>query len=171
MVTLWISALVGCWTPPPPPAAPASVAGSSRYPDCTGSCSLGDRPQTTAAFSEEAFLDALETWAAEPLGEPTLALETLLFHGAETVGWLSVHADTLSADQQAFLRHELSRDQVEIEMRLIDDDGVERGVLRSGIFSLREKQHLVFEGTDTLMRLETGGKVKRVGLAHLWSRW
>jgi hypothetical protein len=55
-------------------------------------------------------------------------------------------------------------------MRLVDGQGVERGTL-SALVPLVEKQHLVFAGTGSLGHLETGGKVKRVGLDHLWSRW
>ena len=43
--------------------------------------------------------------------------------------------------------------------------------MESGDFTLREKQHLPFEETKTLGWLQTAGKVKRVGLSHLWSRW
>ncbi|MEL6349820.1 MAG: hypothetical protein AAFV53_42345 [Myxococcota bacterium] len=170
-----ISFLSGCLSAPEPDGwvAPASFASVApvKHPDCAGSCAVADAPEVVAPFSEAEFLEAVETWKTEPLGEPTLALETLLFHGAQTVGWLSVHGAQLEPERRAFLDHELARTDVQIEMRLVDEDGRRRGWLRSGTFPLKEKQHLVFEGTDALMRLETGGKVKRVGLAHLWSRW
>ena len=41
----------------------------------------------------------------------------------------------------------------------------------SSSFPLKEKRHLSFDGPGSLGWLETGGKIKRVGLAHLWSRW
>ena len=56
-------------------------------------------------------------------------------------------------------------------MGIVDEHGVVRGTLDSSSFPLKEKRHLSFDGPGSLGWLETGGKIKRVGLAHLWSRW
>ena len=155
--------------------APADLAPAPEselaYPDCAGSCSLPGNHGSTDELSESAFLGWLTQWAEEPVGEPTLALETLLFHGPRSVELLSKHGERLDEEHRAFLTEELSRNTVRMEMRLVDEHGTVRGTLDSGGFPLKEKQHLVFADTGSLGWLETGGKIKRVGLGHLWSRW
>lgn len=66
---------------------------------------------------------------------------------------------------------ELSRDVVRVEMRLVDDAGNVRGELSHRMVPLSQKQHLTFAETGTLGAFLTAGRVKRVGLGHLWSRW
>jgi hypothetical protein len=96
----------------------------------------------------------------------------LLYHGAETRAWLlALGVGPLDQPHHAYLLSELNRDSVKIEMKLVDDNGHERGRLTASNVGLAEKQHLSFQGTGSLGQLETGGKVKRVGLGHLWSRW
>lgn len=141
------------------------------YPDCAGSCALPGNHGEADTLSESAFLGWLTQWAEEPVGEPTLALETLLFHGPRSEELLEKHGHRLDSAHRTFLEQELSRHTVRMSMRLVDENGEVRGILETGNFPLKEKQHLVFEGTGSLGWLETGGKVKRVGLGHLWSRW
>ena len=169
-------ALLACTTNAVPERMHPEISGprpqpSVAYPDCAGSCSLSSRHQDSEELSEADFLAWLMQWSEEPVGEPTLALETLLFHGARSESLLARHGDRLDERHRAFLTQELSRTTVRMSMRLRDEGGVIRGSLETGSFSLRDKQHRVFEGTGSLGWLETGGKIKRVGLAHLWSRW
>ncbi len=141
------------------------------YPDCAGSCALPGNHGETEALSESAFLGWLAQWAEEPIGEPTIALETLLFHGHRSEELLAKHGDRLDDEHRDYLTTELSRHTVRMSMRLVDEHGVVRGTVESDGFPLKEKQHISFDGTGSLGWLETGGKIKRVGLAHLWSRW
>jgi hypothetical protein len=154
---------------PSEPSDPASEQAA--FPDCVGSCALPGGHAEAEELSESAFLGWLTQWAEEPIGEPTLALETLLFHGHRSEELLKEHGDRLDVEHREYLVRELSRHTVHMSMRLIDEHGVVRGVLDSGGFPLKEKQHLVFADTGSLGWLETGGKIKRVGLGHLWSRW
>jgi hypothetical protein len=94
-----------------------------------------------------------------------------LFYAKQSKEWLSIFGSDLDDAHYQFLVHELSRNQVDIEMRLVDEVGEVRGELDSRPFFLKEKQHLTFSHTQSLGWFETGGKVKRVGLSHLWSRW
>ncbi len=149
----------------------APVTTVSAYPDCTGSCALPGGHGEDGALSESAFLGWLTQWAGEPIGEPTIALETLLFHGHRSEALLARHGQRLDDAHRDYLTAELSRDTVRMRMRLIDEHGVVRGTLDSDSFALKDKQHLSFDSTGSLGWLETGGKIKRVGLAHLWSRW
>lgn len=154
-----------------PEEAPEPAAQTVAYPDCAGSCSLPGGYTDTDQLSESAFLGWLMQWAEEPVGAPTLALETLLFHGHRSEELLAVHGHRLDAEHLDFLTRELSRHTVRMEMRLVDEHGAIRGTLDSGMFPLKEKQHIAFADTGSLGWLETGGKVKRVGLEHVWSRW
>jgi len=138
--------------------------------DCRTSCSLGDA-QDDLHLSEGEIEVLLEDWNTQTLGDATIELETLLFYFQDTQTYLDTHDAPLDAAHLAFLRHELGRDQVTIEMRLLDDAGDVRGTLAASDIPLKQKQHIRFEGTGSLGHLETGGKVKRVGLGHLWSRW
>ena len=133
---------------------------------CNTSCETEDSP-----LSEEQWLLAFDSWREQPLGEATIELETLLFYAKESQNWLVVYGKDLRVEQRDYLERELARDKIEIEMRLVDEYGVVRGRLESSSFALKEKQHLPFATTGSLGYLETSGKVKRVGLTHLWSRW
>ena len=133
---------------------------------CATSCAIEEKH-----ISQEEWLEVLDIWSMQEMGVSTKELDTLLFYAKDSLAWLPVLGAELDDMRYAFLEHELHRNLVDIEMRLIDEFGTSRGVLNSLSFHLKEKQHLVFSETQSLGWLETGGKVKRVGLAHLWSRW
>lgn len=99
-----------------------------------------------------------------------LAVDTLLFHADEVAAHLDAHPDAVSVADGAWLRAELSRDQVAIRFRLVDDLGDVRGELDE-VVRLSSKQHLKLRGTEELGRVEVNGKIKRVGLHHLWTRF
>jgi len=108
---------------------------------------------------------------AAPIASPTLALESLLFYGADTRGYLSRNdTSAFDAAKIAWLRAELERDEVTVTMRLVDDEGEVRGSLEQRV-PMAEKQHLKMDDTGTLGRLAINGKVKRVGVDHLWARF
>jgi hypothetical protein len=139
--------------------------------DCRTSCSLGDATDEVHLTNEEVAFWMSE-WNSEPIGVSTEALDTLLFYFPDTELALAQLEDIpLDVEHEAFLRTQLARDEVIVEMRLLDEEGEERGHMGPERIPLKTKQHLVFAGTGSLKHLETGGKVKRVGLGHLWSRW
>jgi hypothetical protein len=106
------------------------------------------------------------------MAAPTLSLETLLYYAESTAHFLDgLEGLRLSTERRVYLMEELARDQVSIEMRVVDDEGRIRGSLKAEGVPFGEKQHLRFEGTGSLGHLESGGRVRRVGLAHLWTRW
>lgn len=142
--------------------APAAAAG------CDTSCESAHAHD----LSDEDFALWLASYAADAPEEPGLALETLLFHGRHTREQLDrLGYGPLDEAHRAVLDRELARDAVVVEMRLLDEDGAVRALLPATEIPLVEKQHLALEGTGSLGQLITGGKVKRVGLAHLWTRW
>ena len=147
------------------PATWADTPG--RGGGCNAVCTVEQAPKLSLTDGELA--DLLLAWSREDMTAPSMALETLLFHGSSTLALLDGH--DLPPERRRFLQHELSRNQVMLEMRLVDDSGTVRGTLKPTVVNLVEKQHLSFEGTGSLGGLITGGKVKRVGLNHVWSRW
>jgi hypothetical protein len=153
-------------------AAPVGVtAQATTAADCKTSCSLGDQAEDMHLTAGELQV-LLEDWNTQVPGDPTIELETLLFYFQDTQHYLDEHGDVgLDLQHAEFLRRELARDTVIMEMRLVDAEGTIRGRIPPTEIPLKTKQHITFEGTGSLKHLETGGKVKRVGLAHLWSRW
>ena len=137
---------------------------------CSTVCSVADGP--SGDLSEAEFLNFLLAWQEEPVGVASLALETLLFYGADSQAYLRQLPDgLLDPAHRNFLSAELSRNEVRVEMRLVDDQGEERGILEAQAVPLGKKQHLRFQGGTDLGVYITSGRVKRVGLSHLWSRW
>ena len=149
-----------------PDSAPTFLAPSRSMGGCNSACETDAHP-----ISEEEWLAALDAWREQPIGEVGIELETLLFHAKESKNWLPVYGGELPVEHRIYLEKELARNQVDMEMRLIDENGDVRGILASSSFPFKEKQHLPFSGTGSLGYLETSGKVKRVGVSHLWSRW
>ena len=142
----------------------SSVVGGAG--GCATSCALDAK-----AITQEEWYSHLIAWGKQEIGVSTQELDTLLFYAKQSKEWLETFGSDLDDAHYQFLVHELSRNQVDIEMRLVDEFDQTRGILDSRSFYLKEKQHLAFRNTQSLGALETGGKVKRVGLAHLWSRW
>lgn len=155
----------------PPIVVSTPVHGEGSGINCASSCT-GPDPANHDVLEAELIPGILEEWNSQPIGEPTIELETLLFYLADTRAFIEAQGtpglDQAHAD---FLKAELARDTVSMEMRLLDEAGQVRGFLSAPSFPLWEKQHLTFTGTGSLGHLETGGKAKRVGLAHLWTRW
>jgi hypothetical protein len=138
-------------------------------PDCAKGCAA-PTPDETHPLSDDEALEHFAAYAARPADEPSEALETLLFHPRVSRALLDALPDLLPTAHEAFLRHELGRTRVEVAFRLVDDDGAILGqAVRTA--PLKEKQHIILEGTGPLKHIEISGKTKRVGLHHLWSRW
>jgi len=146
-------------------AAPAAAGG------CESSCEVGSQGHV-APLSDAEFGMWLASYAADRPSAPDLALETLLFHGDRTRAQLDrLGYGPLSPAHRTALDRELARDRVVVEMRLVDESGALRAVLSPTEIPLVEKQHLLLERTGSLGQLVSGGKVKRVGLDHFWTRW
>ena len=122
---MMLLALLSCATTTPtpdpivinaPPGAVSSGSGCSKT-----SCSLGDAAHHS--LGEDEFVALLDQWAAEPLGESTLALDTLLFDAERSSALLDVYGDRLAPERRAYLERELARTEVVVEMRLVDEKG------------------------------------------------
>ena len=173
MIGLWLWGCAGgpalqiaAVAPDPDTSGPGAAAGSG----CGSTCSA-PTPAEVAGLDDLQIRDLLQQVAAAEVGAPTLAVETLLFHADDTIRFLADHgADPLSADREAWLRRELKRDRVAIGLRLVDDAGRILGQ-RDDVVPLKDKQHLLLYDTGSLGRLDVNGKVKRVGVKHLWARF
>ena len=121
-------------------------------------------------FTDAEISGLLADMAHEPLGSANIAAETLLFHGADTLDYLNrTPATALDPARMAWLRTELDRDTVQADFRLMGTDGTVLGSIDPA-FSLVTKQHLRLEAGD-FGRVSINGKVKRVGVDHLWARF
>ena len=115
----------------------------------------------------EAFRAGLAEWTP---GEPSEALDTALYFGPQTLTMLDAHgAGPMNAEQEAALRAELARTHVDVEFRLVGDDGQVHGLIAENT-PIGVKQHLGMEA-GPLGHVEVNGTVVRVGPAHLWSRF
>ncbi len=142
---------------------PAATPGG-----CVTSCAVA--PPSPLGRSE--IEGHLQVVAAAPVGEPSLALETLLFHADATRVHLERRgAGALDAEHAAFLRRELERTHVRVAMRVVDGEGRVRAHLDDTLVPLGVKQHLRLGGLDDVQPFETSGTVTRVGLGHLWARY
>lgn len=161
--------LLACSAEVPLEAVDTATSSEVLAADCAKGCS-GPTPDETHPIADAEVAVHMQTLLTESVGEPSLALETLLFHPAATSGWLDAHPDALDPERRAFLRRQLARHDVRVEFRLVDEQGALRGEA-SRVTPLKEKQHVALAGTGALKRIEINGKTKRVGLEHLWSRW
>lgn len=118
--------------------------------------------------SVEALLDEV---SQAPVGAITEAVEALLFHGEQARSWLDQRGDgPLDDAHAAWLRRELARRSATISFRLLDDDGTVRGAATASV-PLGRKQHVALQRTGSLGDIDVAGRVHRVGLHHLWTRW
>lgn len=152
--------------------------GSTLLPgggDCLGGCAALPEPQSD--LSAERFALLLADYAGAPFGAVTPALEELLFHGERSLELLADHAAlAASAASQAdagriqWLRTELSRRAVHVQLRVIDANGVIHASLDEARMPLDAKQHAHVNTRAGLQALELSMTLRRVGLAHLWAR-
>lgn len=167
---LFALVLAGCATDERPLIVVTPDGARTEHAPCRTGCAA-QTPDEAHDLGHEEIGRLMDAVADAPVGVATLELETLLFHGAEASGWLDAHGDgPLDAAHAGWLRSELARDEVDVAFRLVGDDGQVHGDLQARI-PLVEKQHLLLRHTGELGRMEIGGKVKRVGLGHLWSRF
>ena len=121
----------------------------------------------------DADLDAwLSRYAAEDPTAPTSPLETLLFHRDATLRRLSsADAPPLDDAHLEALTEELEQTGVTIEFRVVDDAGRVRVAHGGTDVPFGTKVHVHADRHDDPEPVELGGRVRRVGLHHYWTRW
>ncbi len=159
-------------TPPVlPPHDPGDLAVLVDDPTavCRTGCSA--EPNATGELTLVRFRQLAAEWSSEALDVESTALDTLLFHGADTRALLAEHgARELAPDHLALLRRELGRDRAWLSVRMVNDAGEERLSLGPIAVPIGVKQHLFPEHTRDLTPPEVSGTIHRVGVRHLWTR-
>ncbi len=143
-------------------------AGASE-PECKGGCATAQRAH--APLAPEELTAWLQAYAEDPAKAPEVALETLLFHGAQVRAHLKKRGPgPLPADHHRFLMAELAKTHARVEVKLVDRAGKVRATLPAQEVRVGEKAHLVAPATPWLQSFEYSGTVERVGLKHMWGR-
>jgi hypothetical protein len=142
---------------------------------CASGCASDQHP--TPPLLREEFRRLLGLYAKEPMSDQSEGLETLLYYGRQSLLYLDnldkfAEAEKVAIDKPRvdFLRHELSRTHVYVELRMIDEFGVVRVWNKPARVPLDVRHGFEFT-TNNYQRIEEStGTVKRVGLYHLWQR-
>jgi hypothetical protein len=147
----------------------ASLSSAAFASPCKTGCAIakhGDGPLADEELA--AWLDAYQQ--SEALAA-SVALETLLYHGAQVRAFVQTKgAKVLDDAHRAKLNQELQRVYAVVEARLVNDEGEVVSHLKPTEVRLGEKAHLYVPGMKDRPPFEISGTVMRVGVAHLWAR-
>jgi hypothetical protein len=172
MRALFLAALlVGCGSSEPRTITVVQTDGTivEADPDCASGCLMPSESETPEVSHQE-FAKLLEAYAAS--GPESDAIDALIFDGEQTRRLLARHgAGSLSQTHIDTLYRELDRDQARVQFRLIDEFGALRASLPAMDVAFGPGNHVPMIGGDALGHLLISGRVRRVGLHHLWTRW
>ena len=167
-------ALVAGCAPKKPVAAidPANVriyvpepTGKNKKPGCQGTCQVTNPEVLTPAAADIMLAKVV----AMPVGTDSLELDTLLFHDHETQHRLDEKSTPMSAEWESFLRKELTRKDVLVTIRVVDDKGAERAFVEE-VWTIGQKGHHMVHDVQGVPPFEASGTLVRVGREHLWVR-
>lgn len=163
---------------------PASEGRAIAHPHgphvCASGCSANAHP--TKPLTKKEFHRLMGEYARQPIREdkPDSALEELLYFNRQTLLFMDrdgpIYFDgqgqeqRLEAERAAFLRRELSRRHVYVEVRVVDENGVIRLWNKPARVPMDIRHGFVMENNRFPQYTEPTGTVKRVGLYHLWQR-
>lgn len=146
----------------------AKAGTKKKDKDCETGCAA--TPSTEPAMTQKRLQQLLQAYASEPLKPGSKALEVLLFHGYHLGGMMPTKRPfPLSKKHWSFLQKELKKTHARLSFRIVDEFGVKRisfdqKIKIGGHFHVEAKVH------KNIQRPGFGGKIKRVGLNHLWVR-
>ena len=136
---------------------------------CASGCASDQHP--TPPLLKEEFHRLMGLYAHEPMSDQSEGLETLLYYGRQSLLYLDhLGKEPLDDKRAAFLRRELSRTHVYVELRVIDEFGQVRVWNKAARVPLDVRHGFEFTTNDYQRIEESTGTVKRVGLYHLWQR-
>ena len=136
---------------------------------CASGCALSRHP--TPTLEREHFAKLMEAYADQPMSGESEALEELLYFGPQTESFIEADGPQgLDEERFRFLKRELTKTDVTIEFRIIDEHDVARVSLPPTTVPFDNRY--VFEPllTKNFQPPEASGTVKRVGLNHIWQR-
>jgi hypothetical protein len=136
---------------------------------CASGCAYDQSPVKKLTTKE--YRELLQQYALQPMDESSLALERLLHYGRQTRLMIASEGTApLDPARDQFLRNELRKTHVYVEIKLEDEYGKIRGSLPPTIVPLDRRHAFDVEMFDVQPIEESTGTVKRVGLDYLWTR-
>ena len=165
------AALAGC-AAKQPPIDPSQVrvyvpepTGKNKKPGCQGTCQVAN-PEVLTPAAADIMLAKVN---AMPVGSDSLELDTLLFHDHETEHRLNEGAVKMSPEWEAFIRKELTRKDVLVTIRVVDETGAERAFVED-YWTIGQRGHHMVHDVKGVPPFEASGTLVRVGREHLWVR-
>lgn len=135
---------------------------------CASGCAATRHP--TEELTRYRFQQLLANFSDEPIDEPGLAFETLLYFGRQSAAWLErAGAAPLDPMRAALLRAELKQTHAEVSIHVVDEVGEIRATLHATRVPL-DRRHEFKLDPHNLQPLIASGTVKRVGRDHVWTR-
>jgi hypothetical protein len=135
---------------------------------CASGCAASRHP--TETLTRGRFNSLLLEYADEPLGDAGPAQDTLLYFGRQAAQLFATEGPgRLDPVRASVLRHELARDHVAIEIRVVDALDRVRASLPPTNVPL-DRRHEFELDTHQLQPMIASGTVKRVGRDFLWTR-
>lgn len=136
---------------------------------CKSGCASITRPDSP---KEDKFTRLFRRFAGEKLLPGSEALETLLFFGPETRKRLAEGAGKeLPATHRSFLSRELSRTHATLWIRIVDRKGKVRVSLGPKQVEIGHHFHFHADKGQRIQIPVFSGRVERVGVRHLWTRF
>jgi hypothetical protein len=136
---------------------------------CASGCAADQHP--TPPLLKQEFNRLVGLYAQEPMSDQSEGLEYLLYYGRQSLLYLDrLGSQPLDGERARYLRKELERLHVCVELRVVDEHGVVRVWNRPARVPLDVRHGFEFETKDYQRIEESTGTVKRVGLYHLWQR-
>lgn len=149
--------------------APVPTEATPHATGCQGGCSLVRHKEDELTPAQiDALLRELD---GRPVGEESLALDTVLFHDAEVRRRLaSPDVPAISLAWRAWLDRELARQIAYFSLRITDERGRVRAQVPETAMALGSKLHMQVNDGDGTGPFNANGTVVRVGRDHLWIR-
>jgi hypothetical protein len=136
---------------------------------CASGCAANNHP--TPPLLKDEFHRLMGLYSQEPMSDKSEGLEYLLYYGRQSQLFLDhLGRGPLDAERETFLRRELGREHVYVELRIVDEAGVVRLWNKPARVPLDVRYGFDFQTKDLQPIEESTGTVKRVGLYHLWQR-
>ncbi len=136
---------------------------------CASGCAADQHP--TPPLLKDEFNRLVGLYAKEPMSDQSEGLEYLLYYGRQSLLFLDhLGNGPLDAQRAEYLRRELKRTHVYVELRVVDEFGQVRVWNKPARVPLDVRHGFEFATKDYQRIEESTGTVKRVGLYHLWQR-
>lgn len=134
---------------------------------CASGCEVSHHP--TPRLAKSRFVELVDRYRNSPPKESTPCLDELIYFGSQTALMLKSTEHGLGEEHRGFLQAELSKQDLVIELRIVDEAGKLRVYLPPTSVPQHVRQEFAMDVHD-FQHAITSGTVKRVGLNHVWQR-